>query len=385
MATSHHFLLRFLPALLFIPVWITIAAREQLLADAFGTYFPLSIAMVFGSLIAGSTPLGGGIVAFPVSVLAIKFAPSQGRDFSLLIQSCGMTAASYLVMLTRPTVLRDHGVLIAKTSFFNVLGLVIGTFTKIPPFPVMCTYTTSVVCFAITLLYIETRLLKLRAKSPELQQQETGRQSDSSGEISPDGDEENNELEKEKNEEIVTQDKKVEHAESPDMLDLMFVAIFGLAGGFISSQIGTGSDMTVYAYGQLVHNFRHSKPVADNDWTAVSIVVMTITSIWGTILRVSTTGEAAFTTEVYLAFMACSCIVVFGAPLGSLFLTEKNQKILKGLFYFFSFLQLLMFGILKIKANFKAWGAVAASVVVVVAGIAVFDSFVRRQQVASKV
>ena len=35
----------------------------------------------------GSTPLGGGVVAFPVSVLVLKLTPKEGRDFACLIQS----------------------------------------------------------------------------------------------------------------------------------------------------------------------------------------------------------------------------------------------------------------------------------------------------------
>ena len=57
----------FLPAFLFLPIWLTIALREDLLATSFREFYPLSVDMIFGSLIAGSTPLGGGVVAFPVT------------------------------------------------------------------------------------------------------------------------------------------------------------------------------------------------------------------------------------------------------------------------------------------------------------------------------
>jgi hypothetical protein len=130
--------IRFLPALLVLPVWITIAIRENVLSSSLQQYYPLSIAMIFGSFIAGSTPLGGGVVAFPVSVLSIGFNPSQGRDFSLMIQSCGMTAASFLVLITRTHVIRDHGSAIALTCFFNVIGLICGMFIMVPPFITMC-------------------------------------------------------------------------------------------------------------------------------------------------------------------------------------------------------------------------------------------------------
>ena len=37
--------------------------------ELFKDYYPMTLAMIPGSLIAGSTPLGGGVVAFPVAVL----------------------------------------------------------------------------------------------------------------------------------------------------------------------------------------------------------------------------------------------------------------------------------------------------------------------------
>lgn len=44
--------------------------------------------MVLGSLIAGSTPVGGGVVAFPVLVLHFKMEPQHlGTAFMSLSQS----------------------------------------------------------------------------------------------------------------------------------------------------------------------------------------------------------------------------------------------------------------------------------------------------------
>lgn len=42
--------------------------------------------MTVGSFIGGSTPLGGGVVAFPVATLLLELTPAQGRDMSALIQ-----------------------------------------------------------------------------------------------------------------------------------------------------------------------------------------------------------------------------------------------------------------------------------------------------------
>ena len=49
----------------------------------------MSITMIFGSMIAGATSEGGGVVAFPVMTLVLHIQPSIARDFSLMTQSCG--------------------------------------------------------------------------------------------------------------------------------------------------------------------------------------------------------------------------------------------------------------------------------------------------------
>merc|ERR1740138_2001780 len=76
--------------------------RGDLWHEYFHKYWKLTVAMIFGSLIAGSTPLGGGVVAFPVVVLVIGLTPDQGRDFSVAIQSVGMNAAAFLLLVVKP-------------------------------------------------------------------------------------------------------------------------------------------------------------------------------------------------------------------------------------------------------------------------------------------
>ena len=110
--------------------------------------------------------------------------------------------------------------------------------------------------------------------------------------------------------------------------------------------------------------------------TAISIIVMTVTSIFGTILRVSTSGDGAPTAEAYHAFIACACIVILGAPVGALFLSANHRRRLKGLFYILAILQLAIFGIIKIRDNVVAWCAVGGSLGLVIAGIAAADWFV---------
>ena len=63
--------------------------------------WPIAVAMAIGSYIAGSTPMGGGTIGFPVLVLVFDAPATIGRDFSFAIQAIGMTSASVYILLRR--------------------------------------------------------------------------------------------------------------------------------------------------------------------------------------------------------------------------------------------------------------------------------------------
>ncbi|MAM92441.1 MAG: permease, partial [Opitutaceae bacterium] len=81
----------------FYAVWLSIlwvGDHWQTLAEHWG----IALAMALGSYAAGSTPMGGGTVGFPVLVLLFGEAPTLGRDFSFAIQSIGMTSATIFIL-----------------------------------------------------------------------------------------------------------------------------------------------------------------------------------------------------------------------------------------------------------------------------------------------
>jgi hypothetical protein len=57
-------------------------------------HWPVSVTMIFGSIIAGATSEGGGAIAFPVFTKILQIPASDAKIFSLAIQSVGMLAAS---------------------------------------------------------------------------------------------------------------------------------------------------------------------------------------------------------------------------------------------------------------------------------------------------
>jgi len=75
-------------------------------------HWPIAVAMAMalGSFVAGSTPMGGGTVGFPVLVLLFDQPAGLGRNFGFVIQSIGMTSASIFILCRRtpiePRVLR---------------------------------------------------------------------------------------------------------------------------------------------------------------------------------------------------------------------------------------------------------------------------------------
>jgi uncharacterized membrane protein YfcA len=66
-------------------------------------HWPIALAMFFGSYLAGSTPMGGGSVAFPVLVLLLGEPAALARSFAFAIQALGMSSAVlYLLAAGRP-------------------------------------------------------------------------------------------------------------------------------------------------------------------------------------------------------------------------------------------------------------------------------------------
>lgn len=381
----------FLPAICVYPVWLTIGLREEVLVSSVTKYYPMMIAMVLGSMIAGSTPLGGGVVAFPVSVLVLGFRPDQGRDFSLFIQSVGMTAASFLIFYKKRHLLRRCEDIMVQFCVLSIIGMIIGfeCLSNASPYVVNITYTTTVACIALVLAYFDIVVgwQRIAVKAGN----RTAR--DIEDDIDVDDVANRNETKTPRYDRDVGSDpdKRMADMDSARSLSLettvddkgwtgqMFaehlcLALFGIAGGILSSQIGTGADIACYFYGCLYNAiqscFEHShtsasepKKISGNALTAASVVVMTNTSIFGSILRITTQAEqnssAIVDNEVYYALMACAPIVVLGAPVGSLFLTLSNQQRLKYVFYVLGILQLVLFGLIKIGKDYVAWSALA--------------------------
>lgn len=89
-------------------IWLAAFYATWLVVVWFGDHWAtlrehwgIAVAMAAGSYVAGSTPMGGGTVGFPILVLLFDLPATLGRDFSFAIQSIGMTSATIFILCRR--------------------------------------------------------------------------------------------------------------------------------------------------------------------------------------------------------------------------------------------------------------------------------------------
>jgi uncharacterized membrane protein YfcA len=85
---------------LFYAVWLGLVTSGQHWAGLI-EHWGIALAMAMGSYVAGSTPMGGGTVGFPILVLLFDEPATLGRDFSFAIQSIGMVSATIFILCRR--------------------------------------------------------------------------------------------------------------------------------------------------------------------------------------------------------------------------------------------------------------------------------------------
>jgi len=353
-------LARFIPAIMTCMIWLYIVTWnhqpdrslwDEIFTDSTGTKFwPMTLAMILGSLIAGSTPLGGGVVAFPIAVLVIGFSAPQGRDFAVLIQSVGMNAAGYLLILRKQKMLDFN--LIAAFVVFGIPGVLIGLASNVPPFYIICTYMTLVLEFAIAFFY--TNHIRPRPSGDNVTRS-SGSSEDESG------------------------------YSTRKIFVYVLMALFAFAGGFITSNVGSGSDILLYCFGLYVWDIMFPENAKkENVYTASSVVVMGILSGVTAICRALTTG---FAPKVLYCLGSAAWLVCFGAPIGSMFLTPRLQVYLRAVFYILALVQFVTFGVLRIESDKNpsrpiSWAIIISLTVGLIGLLGVHYGYAKRQRAA---
>ncbi len=275
---------------------------EQTLA-----HWRISLVMIFGSLVAGSTPMGGGTVAFPVLVLVFGQSPNVGRSFGLAIQALGMTSAMIFILCRRTPI---QSRMLLWTSAGAAAGLLIGTLYVAP------LVASTVVKLVFSCLWMSFGVLTL-AKNAEIC---------SLNRIEP----------------VIGGRAAMEGL------------VVGVAGGIVVSMIGVGVEMMLYTVLVLLHRCDLKAAVP----TAVS--TMAVASLMGTALHL-VIGDIE--REVLYNWLAAGPIVVFGAPLGA-YLVSVIPRIRT--LYFVSVLCVIQFvwTLYQVKPTGEQWTFVAVAMLV---------------------
>jgi uncharacterized membrane protein YfcA len=238
----------------------------------FRDHWQVSISMIFGSLIAGSTSEGGGAVAFPVFTKLLHIPPAHAKVFSLAIQSVGMTAASLTIIYARiPVEWRAIG----WAGLGGVPGILLGSALLAPLLPpplVKLSFTAMATSFAVVLLLLN---LGRTPRRPRIR---------------------------------------------PDADATRLLLEVGFIGGIMSGLVGNGIDLLVFSV--LVLRFRVSEKVA----TPTSVILMALNALVGFALHGLAVG--GFNEDVRAWWLAAVPVVVVGAPLGALFCSRLNRRII---------------------------------------------------------
>lgn len=237
-------------------------------------YYPAI--MVLGAFVAGLTPEGGGAVAFPVLSVFLDIDRGMARDFSLMIQSVGMTSASIWILSRKGNVLSAYAPVLwfVPVSF---LGFVFGMtlLQAIPVYIIQALFLSLIMTFALAYVSSKHRgdRMALRVSSAA---------------------------------------------------DRIMLALILFAGGICASLFGTGADICLYTL--LVTRFRMNEKIA----THQSIMVMAAISVLGYGYRYFWDGTI---TDYQVRTWLCAYpVVLFMAPFGSFILSRmKVEWMLRGI------------------------------------------------------
>ncbi len=224
-------------------------------------HWSMALVMILGSLVAGSTPMGGGSVSFPILVYAFGELPENARSFGLAIQALGMTSALVFIFCRRVPV--QTRLLICSCAG-AAAGMVLGTFF-VGPYAsramVKLLFSCLWMSFAILTLARNREFCSLKGK-PVLEWS----------------------------------------------LALKAGLPLGLVGGLIASLIGVGLEMVIYTV--LVLVFRCDLKIA----VPTAVCATAVTSVIGILLHL---GIGDVPRAVFGEWLAAAPVVIFGAPIGA--------------------------------------------------------------------
>ena len=262
------------------------------------------LTMVFGSFVAGSTPQGGGAVAFPVFTKVLEIPAAVARTFSLVIQATGMVMASASILLAgRKIDVKALGLGVGG----GVVGFAIGLFalgdpdtpfwsSRVDSAYVKVSFT--IVIFAVALI------VKICS----------GRTT------------------------------KYEEVQDWGPRSVAVMLAFAIVGGLFSSLTGSGTDVFLFVFIVLVADVtpRVAIPTSIISMAAVSVLGLGILGLWHGQLNIDLTStgaevigvggevfgpELASRFDLFGIWLAAAPIVVWGAPLGAWVAAKVSERL----------------------------------------------------------
>lgn len=245
--------------------------------------------MVAGAFVAGFTPEGGGAVAFPVLNVFLHVDRILARDFSMMIQSLGMTSASIFILSSKDTVLKDYRPLLVFVPVCFV-GFLIGMalLQQIHVYLIQAFFLSLSATFVIAYYLSEHRGVMTRLVL-------------GSG------------------------------------TDRVYLAVVLVLGGMISSLFGTGGDIIVYTL--LVTHFSMTAKIA----TRMSIVLQASISVLGYGYRAFI--DHGLTSYQIKTWLCAYPVVLFMAPFGAYALSRLHVNWMLKAIIVINIFQLLYFNL----------------------------------------
>ena len=248
--------------------WLVFGKGQWPVAKA---HWPMALSMALGSYVAGSTPMGGGSVGFPVLVLFFKMPASLGRDFSFAVQSIGMVSAAIFIIARRQPLAWS----MLKGSIVGaIIGTPLGIFF-VAPF--------------VSELWIKLIFAVIWASFGVLHLYRLN--------------------------EISSHDGMTEFDERWDFRVGLLIGVFSAAT--VVAVTGVGIDMVLYA--ALVLLCRADLKIA----IPTSVVIMGFNSAFGILVKHFSTG---LQPNVYENWLAAAPVVALGAPLGVFVVNLVGRK-----------------------------------------------------------
>jgi uncharacterized membrane protein YfcA len=234
-------------------------------------HWPIALTMALGSYVAGSTPMGGGTVGFPILVLLFELPATLGRDFSFAVQSIGMTSASIFILSRRQPL---AWAMLKGAMLGALIGTPLGIWYLAPLVPELWIKLIFAVVWAS---FGVLHLFRIREIAGH-----------------------------------------VGMTDFDERWDFRMGVVLGFAaGGTVAAVTGVGIDMVIYA--ALVLLCRADLKIA----IPTSVVIMAFVSVLGIVVKNLTTG---LQPGVFPNWLAAAPVVCLGAPLGAFMVDLIGRK-----------------------------------------------------------